>query len=424
MELNDSSGAPVLNVPALVIGAGPAGLMAAQQLAREFRQVLVCDAMPSIGRKFLRAGVGGLNMTHSESEPQFRARFGGSVRVHPWLDEFGARQVLEWAAELGTETFVGSSGRIFPVQMKASPLLRSWLGHLRDCDVQFRTRHRWTDLHRDGDAYQFHFSTPDGALIIRSRVCVIALGGGSWSRLGSDGQWRELLATAGVESLPFRPANCGFNYPWSEHFLARFAGSALKAVRLSVSQGGIRDSRIGEATISRQGIEGSLVYHFSAMIRDQIDSQGECVLSWDLLPDWSDQKISRQLALPQGKMSTSNFLRKRLGLSAVKIALLRELAPELLGDRALLAQVIKDLPMTIRTTRPLDEAISTAGGVPESELTPELMLRRLPGIFCAGEMLDWEAPTGGYLLTACLASGRIAGRGALNFARQSAPDDL
>lgn len=424
MVLKDSLTDPVLNVPTLLIGGGPAGLMAAQQLASMFRQVVVCEAMPSIGRKFLRAGVGGLNITHSESAELFRSRFAGSLPVNQWLDEFGTKQVMDWAAELGTETFVGSSGRIFPVQMKASPLLRAWLGHLRDRGVQFRTRHRWTGMQREGDAYLFHFATPDGPFSIRASVCVLALGGGSWSRLGSDGQWRELLLKEGVQSLAFRPANCGFDYGWSEHFAERFAGAALKAVRLSVSEGDNAGSRVGEATISRQGIEGSLVYHFSALMRDQIDSHGECRLQWDLLPDWSEQKISRQLGLPQGKMSTSNFLRKRLGLSAVKIALLRELAPASLHDRVLLAQTIKNLPMTVAATRPLDEAISTAGGVPGSELTQDLMLRRLPGIFCAGEMLDWEAPTGGYLLTASLASGRIAGQGALNFARQFTPDDL
>ncbi|WP_335338255.1 NAD(P)/FAD-dependent oxidoreductase [Pseudohongiella spirulinae] len=412
-----------ISVPALVIGGGPAGLMAAQQLARELGQIVVCDAMPSIGRKFLRAGIGGLNLTHSESEEKFRAHFSGSVPVNPWLDEFGTRQVLDWATDLGMETFVGSSGRIFPTQMKASPLLRAWLGRLQDNGVQFRTRHRWTGLQRDGDDYRFHFTTPDGGLTVRTGVCVLALGGGSWSRLGSDGQWRALLSKAGIESLPLRPANCGFDFNWTEHFNERFAGAALKAVRLSVDAGDSVRHRIGEATISRQGIEGSLVYHFSALIRDQIDSRGQCTLHWDLLPDWTDEKISRQISLPQGKMSMSNFLRKRLGLSAVKIALLRELAPDSLRDRVLLAQAIKHLPMTVRATRPVDEAISTAGGIPESEMTRHLMLRRLPGVFCAGEMLDWEAPTGGYLLTACLASGRIAGLAALNFTRETAPDD-
>lgn len=424
MELTGAGVAAELSVPALVIGGGPAGLMAAQQLAREHRQVTVCDAMPSIGRKFLRAGVGGLNLTHSESGEQFRTRFAGSVPVNQWLDEFGPQQLVEWASELGTETFVGSSGRVFPVRMKASPLLRAWLRRLQDQGVQLRTRHRWTGLLRKGDAYQFHFDTPEGPLNIRTGVCVLALGGGSWSRLGSDGLWQSLLIEQGVECLPMRPANCGFNYGWSEHFVERFAGSALKAVRLSIHTDMSVSDRIGEATMSRQGIEGSLIYHFSAAIRDQIDSHGVCNLYWDLLPDWSEQKISRQLSQPQGKMSMSNFLRKRLGLSAVKIALLRELAPDALADKTRLAQSIKKLPMTVRSTRPLDEAISTAGGIPAAELTPELMLRRMPGIFCAGEMLDWEAPTGGYLLTACLAGGRIAGQAALNFAGRSAPDDV
>lgn len=411
------------SVSALVVGAGPAGLMAAEQLADAGVDVMICDAMPSFARKFLRAGVGGLNLTHSEEKQKFTGRYGGSVKAADWVAGFDAQAMEHWVNALGIETFTGSSGRIFPIQKKASPLLRAWLTRLRDKGVAMKTRHRWQGW-RDPepactpDTGRIHrFETPAGERLIRAKVCVLALGGGSWARLGSDGQWQAWLTGQGVECARFKPANCGFDYRWSEHFLARFGGEPLKTVRLVVEDGDAVFSRKGEALISHSGIEGGVVYQASAMLRDLIDQQGAATLYWDLLPDSSADVVRRALDAPRGKTSMSNFLRKRLRLTSVKIALLRELAPDAFTRAGDLAQAIKRLPMTLRSARPLDEAISTAGGVVDSALTKELMLKRYAGVYCAGEMLDWEAPTGGYLLTAVFASGRRAGGGAVEYLR-------
>tara|TARA_R110002072_G_scaffold247353_2_gene406468 strand:- start:9208 stop:10491 length:1284 start_codon:yes stop_codon:yes gene_type:complete len=411
------------SVTALIVGAGPAGLMAAEQLADAGVDVMICDAMPSFARKFLRAGVGGLNLTHSEQKQQFLSHYRGSVNAADWVGGFDAQDVENWVNALGIETFTGSSGRVFPVQKKASPLLRAWLNRLREMGVVMESRHRWQGWLNPAsasatDAWRIHrFETPAGERLIRAKVCVLALGGGSWARLGSDGQWQTWLAAHGVECAPFKPANCGFDYHWSEHFLARFGGEPLKAVRLVVEDGDGIFSRKGEALLSRNGIEGGLIYQVSATLRELIDMQGEVTLYWDLLPDSSSDAVRRALEAPRGKTSMSNFLRKRLRLSSLKVSLLRELAPEAFPRAGDLALAIKRLPMTLRSARPLDEAISTAGGVVSWALTDDLMLKRHAGVYCAGEMLDWEAPTGGYLLTAVFASGRRAGAGAVEYLR-------
>lgn len=402
--------------PAIIIGGGPAGLMAADVLAEAGVRVLVCDAMPSLARKLLRAGVGGLNLTHAESKQLFLTRYGGSLDVAGWLTQFDADSVRHWAHSLGIATRVGSSDRVFPVQHKASPLLRAWLQRLQTLGVEFRTRHRWMDWRHSADGFVHTFSTPDGTCEIRSRVTVLALGGGSWARLGSDGKWLAVLQQHGVCCAALTPSNCGFNYSWTDSFRQRFAGQPLKNVALSVESGTTEGAwRKGEAVISRYGIEGGLVYALSAQIRGELDGSHRAQLIWDLLPDRTAAAVQQALAQPRGKMSVSNFLRKKLGLSPLKIALLRELLPEQMADLTTLAGRVKNLPMTVKSLRPLDEAISTAGGVMASELDPTLMLVQQPGLFCAGEMLDWDAPTGGYLLTAVLASGQLAGTGARDF---------
>ncbi len=403
----------------VVIGAGPAGLMAAEQVAAAGYQVDLFDAMPSVGRKFLRAGIGGLNLTHSEDHEAFVGRYSHAEQVRPWLSDFGPEQLQNWAATLGIETFTGSSGRVFPVQKKASPMLRLWLQRLRLQGVRIHTRHRWTDWSAMVGAHRlvFEVSAPGRAvrsLEISARAVVLALGGGSWSRLGSDGRWQSLLARSGVQLSPFTPSNCGFDYPWSEFMRHHFAGQPLKSVALSVDA----DSpqwRVGEAMISRHGVQGGLIYHASRTLQQRIEREGFTHIYWDLLPDRTLAEIRGILAQPRGKQSQANFLRKRLAFSGARAALLHELAPQAVRDPGTLAKAIKCLPQRLHSARPLDEAISTGGGVVATELDQALMLRRCPGVFCAGEMLDWDAPTGGYLLNACLASGRVAGKGVIAF---------
>ena len=401
---------------AAVLGGGPAGLMAAEVLAADGAEVHVYDAMRSVGRKFLLAGKGGLNLTHSEGLDAFVARFGARQNeIGALLGHFGPQQLRDWATGLGIETFVGSSGRVFPRDMKAAPLLRAWLQRLRAQGVGFHMRHRWVGWGNDG---ALRFDTPSGETRLKPDALVLALGGASWPRLGSDGAWVELLRQRGVALAPLRPSNCGFNVDWSEHFASRHAGQALKSVAIELP--GTHWRQVGEFVISGYGIEGSLVYAASAPLREAIDAQGSAMLHLDLLPARSLEWVAAELAHPRGSRSLSTHLKSRLGLSGVKAGVLYEVADKAtLADAARLAALIKSLPLTLKSARPIDEAISSAGGVRFEALDDALMLRDLPGVFCAGEMLDWEAPTGGYLLTASMASGRAAGAGALGWLKAS-----
>jgi uncharacterized flavoprotein (TIGR03862 family) len=388
-----------------IIGSGPAGLAAAEMLAGD-AEVHVFDAMPSPGRKLLLAGKSGLNLTHAEDLESFLDRFGTArARLEPALRSFPPAAVRQWAADLGTETFVGSSGRVFPTAMKASPLLRAWLARLRAGGVSLHMRHRWQGWNAEGVLV---FDTPDGLRKYSADATLLALGGGSWPRLGTDGGWSALLAEQGVRVSTLRPANCGFDVPWSAHLRERFAGAPVKAASLSFGAQTVR----GEFVVSAKGIEGSAVYALSASLRDAIEAQGAATLLIDLLPDRSLEQLRAALSRPRGKASLASHLRKAAGIDGVKAALLREIADaQTLADPAQL----KALPLTLSAPRPLAEAISTAGGVAFDEIDAQFMLRRLPGVFVAGEMLDWEAPTGGYLLSACLATGRAAGRGLAGF---------
>lgn len=396
-----------------VIGGGPAGLMAADVISAAGIAVDVYDAMPTLGRKFLLAGIGGLNLTHSEPNAQFNARYGQHANsIAPLLAEFDAAAVRAWAHELGVETFVGSSGRVFPREMKAAPLLRSWLRRLRASGVRFHMRQRWCGWNDDN---ALRFDTPDGEHCVQASNVVLALGGGSWARLGSDAAWVPLLQERGIAIAPLRPANCGFEIEWSDYFKQRFAGQPLKSVAISYTDAnGKTISQRGECVITRHGIEGSLIYALSAPLRDRIDAEGSAAIQIDLTPDRPLQKLTDALARPRGSRSMSKHLHSSASIDGVKASLLHEvLQPAEFNDIGLLAATIKALPLQLNATRPLDEAISTAGGICFDALNSDLMLRKLPGYFCAGEMLDWEAPTGGYLLTACLASGRRAGYGVL-----------
>ena len=401
----------ISSVHVAVIGGGPAGLMAAEVLAAQGVPVDLYDAMPSVGRKFLLAGKGGLNITHSEAFPAFVGRYGARAgEIGSWLDEFGPQAVCDWVHGLGIETFVGSSGRVFPKEMKAAPLLRAWLHRLRQRGVRIHVRHRWLGWDADGS---LHFATPEGDVRVRAGAVLLALGGGSWAKLGSDGAWVPLLQAQGVDIAPLLPANCGFDVAWSEHFRSRFAGAPLKSIAAGIDAGALRR---GECVITQEGIEGSLVYALSATLRDDIMACGQTTLILDLLPDKTLQQVVEALVKPRGADSMANHLRRKLGLEGVKAGLLRELvSKEQFADPQQLAAAIKALPVPLLAARPLDEAISSAGGVRFDVLDGNLMLRGCPSVFCAGEMLDWEAPTGGYLLTACLASGRVAAQGILQW---------
>jgi uncharacterized flavoprotein (TIGR03862 family) len=456
-----------------IVGGGPAGLMAAEVLAADGVAVDLYDAMASVGRKFLLAGRGGLNLTHSEPLEAFLQRYGSAApHVRPWLEAFPPDALRAWAAGLGVDTFVGSSGRVFPVDMKAAPLLRAWLHRLRAAGVRIHARHRWIGWEGDApgaDPFRpepgaprmpeggrsaaaaadrpapadrsapasgstrpppLRLQTRDGFVRVDADALILALGGASWRRLGSDGAWVAWLASAGVGVEPLRPANCGFDVRpsgdagaasqapasgWSDHFRTRFAGHPLKTVALAV---GAPDApvfgRKGEFVVTETGIEGSLVYAASASIMARLAPDRPVVVHVDLLPDRSLAAVTAEVQRPRGSRSLSTHLRSRLGLHGVKAALLRECLPAAtFEDAAALARAIKALPLTLVAARPIDEAISSAGGVRFDALTGALMLRGVPGVFCAGEMIDWEAPTGGYLLTACLASGVVAARGVL-----------
>jgi uncharacterized flavoprotein (TIGR03862 family) len=408
-------------LPVAVIGAGPAGLMAAEVLSSLGHAVHVFDSMPSVGRKFLLAGRGGLNLTHAESMPTFASRYSaGAAELAPILSAFDNTAVQAWAGELGVPTFVGSSKRVFPTGMKASPLLRAWLRRLQQpaqgVPVRFFVKHRWVGM----GGNDWLFETPEGLRGHRFQSVVLALGGGSWSRLGSDAAWTTLLERQGVAIAPLKPSNCGFDTAreWSAHFRARHAGRPLKSVTLSVASVENSDApltfvRKGECVITDTGLEGSLIYAASAVLRDRLAVHGEVGVSFDLLPDHPLERVLREVCTPRGSRSLSTHLKSRLGLDGVKMGLLYELlTPAQLKDPLALAGAIKSLSLKLGSTRPLDEAISTAGGVAWRAMDRRGMLSQWPGVFCAGEMLDWDAPTGGYLLTACLASGRWAGMGA------------
>lgn len=407
-----------MRADAVVIGAGPAGLMAAEVLAAAGRAVHVFDAMPSAGRKFLLAGKGGLNLTHGEPLEPFLARYGmRRTQVEPWLRAFGPEDLRDWARGLGVETFVGSSGRVFPVDLKAAPLLRAWLHRLRGQGVRFHMRHRWTGWAEAPEgATGLRFEAPTGDRVVQAGVVVLALGGASWPQLGSDGTWAARLAERGVPVAPLVPSNCGFEVAgWSEHLKTRFAGAPLKnvALRCTAPDGRHFEQR-GEAVLTATGLEGQLVYAASALLRDTIAAEGCAVAQLDLLADHGAEWVAAEVARPRGPRSLSTHLKSRLKLDGAKAALLHELLPkQTLADPAALVAAIKALPVTLVAPRPIAEAISTAGGVAFDALDERLMLHALPGVFCAGEMLDWEAPTGGYLLNACFASGRVAGAGAL-----------
>ena len=390
-----------------VVGGGPAGLMAAEALVQAGHRAEVFDAMPSVGRKFLLAGKGGLNLTHSEAFAPFLSRYAERApQLQPLLQDFGADALRAWAAALGVETFVGSSGRVFPKSLQAAPLLRAWLHRLRVQGVRFHMRHRWLGF---GEGGALRFIAPAGEVSVAPAATVLALGGASWPQLGSNGAWVPLLAERGADVAPLRPSNCGFDVAWSEHFASRHAGHPLKGVALAFEGW----QQAGECVVTAGGVEGSLVYAASALLREAVARQGEAVFHLDLLPQRSLEWVATELAHPRGPRSLSTHLKTRLKLEGVKAGLLWETVPkEVQADPARLAAAIKALPVRVTAARPVAEAISTAGGVRFEALAPGLLLRALPGVFCAGEMLDWEAPTGGYLLTACFASGRAAGQGA------------
>ncbi len=395
-----------------VIGGGPAGLMAAEAACLRGVRVALYDGMGSVGRKFLLAGKGGLNLTHGEPFEAFAARYGERRdEVSAWLRHFDADAVRAWARGLGVDTFVGSSGRVFPNDMKAAPLLRGWVRRLHRDGVAFHMHHRWLGWDEDG---ALRLATPAGERTVHAEAVVLALGGASWPKLGSDAGWVETLAKAGVAVAPLQPSNVGFERRWSEHLSSRYAGAPLKAVVAHwTDRHGRAQARQGECVLSEYGLEGSLIYAIGADLREQIAVQGEALLQLDLAPHRSESALAEALGGPRGKRSIGDWLRQRAGLDKLKCALLFELLDSTArNDPRALAAAIKRLPLRLQRPRPLAEAISSAGGVRLEALNESLMSHARPGLFCAGEMLDWEAPTGGYLLTACFASGLLAGRGA------------
>jgi uncharacterized flavoprotein (TIGR03862 family) len=395
-----------------VIGGGPAGLMAAETARAAGVEVDLYEAKGSVGRKFLIAGKGGLNLTHSEPRPDFDARFGSRRgEVGAWLDGFDADVLREWARDLGVDTYVGTSGRVFPMDRKAAPLLRGWVRRLREDGVQFHVHHRWLGWDESG---RLRFATPHGERSAPVDATILALGGGSWPQLGSDGAWQSLLLDRGVDVAALQPSNCGFDIGWSGHFASRHAGAPLKPVVAYWRDESGEHALQGECVVTATGIEGSLVYALSASLRDAIARDGSAALHLDLVPGRDLQRVGSELAMPRAGRSLTEHLRRKIGISGVKAALLYEIIGKACGDDMdLLARTIKRLPLRLVRARPLAEAISSAGGVRFEAMDDALMLGALPGVFCAGEMIDWEAPTGGYLLTACFASGRRAGSGAV-----------
>lgn len=404
----------------VIIGGGPAGLMAAEAAVAVGVTVDLYDGMPSVGRKFLLAGKGGLNLTHSEPMESFLSRYGaGLAFIEPAIRSFPPSALRAWAHELGVETFVGTSGRIFPVDLKAAPLLRVWLRRLRLNGVRFHARHRWCGWDEQG---RLCFITTDGMFSVRADATVLALGGGSWPQLGSDAGWVKILSERQVPIVPLQPANCGFDVRWSDHFRAKYAGHPVKSVSL-VARGsdGTTIRHMGEFVITVNGVEGGIVYMVSASVRDMIAVDGMATVWLDLAPDRTVKLLEHDLSRPRGKRTVATHLKRYAGITGVKAGLLREVVPnEVLADPVRLAAAVKSLPLTLVAPRPLEEAISTAGGLSCDALDQHLMVRSLPGVFCAGEMLDWEAPTGGYLLTACLATGRLAGGKAAKWSQRHA----
>lgn len=412
----------------IIIGGGPAGLMAAETLLSAGHRVTLFEAMPTPARKLLIAGVGGLNLTHSEPYPDFVSRYAEAAPwMARWLECFGADDLRNWARTLGVETFVGTSGKVFPVSMKAAPLLRAWLARLTRSGLDLRLRHRWLGWSHAGEqpaTRGLRFSGPEGEFVTSADAVILALGGASWSRLGSDGKWVPWLRERSVPLHDFKPANCGFDVAtqngaigWSPYFANRYAGQALKNIGLRLHEAATDESRrVGEAMVTLSGIEGGLIYAFSAPLRDAIASSGPQTVWLDLAPQRSQAQLLDTLSQPRGKRSISSHVQSKTGLRGVKMALLRELLPSAcFDDMHKLAHGIKTLPLTVAQARPIDEAISSAGGLCLDALDDRLMLRALPGVFCCGEMLDWEAPTGGYLLTACYSTGHAAGTGAANW---------
>ncbi|MFA5123046.1 TIGR03862 family flavoprotein [Zavarzinia sp.] len=392
---------------AIVIGGGPAGLTAAEVLLDSGASVTLFDAMPSLGRKFLMAGKSGLNITHAEDLDALLERFGPArARLEPAIRAFGPPAIRDFCAGLGIETFTGSSGRVFPAEFKAAPLLRTWLHRLRGKGLQVRVRHRWLGFAADGT---LRFASPAGEVRANAAAVVLALGGASWPSLGSDGAWVPELAARHVALIPFRPANCGFAVAWSEIFRRRFAGQPVKPVALSFGGQRVR----GEFVVTERGVEGGAVYALSAALRDALERDGQATAVLDLAPGKTEAELAEALAKPQSRHSLTDHIRRTTGLDGVRAGLLREgAAPADLAGPAAIARRIKALPLPLLAANPLAEAISSAGGVALDALDENWMLKALPGVFCAGEMIDWEAPTGGYLLTACLGLGRAAGAGA------------
>lgn len=392
--------------------------MAAEVLSQGGVKVEVFDAMPSAGRKFLMAGKGGMNITHAEPLDAFISRYGNRhTEMATLLNTLSPQALRDWIHGLGIETFVGSSKRVFPTDMKAAPLLRAWLHRLRESGVSFHMRHRWLGW-GDHDLLRHNllrFATPETEKSFKADAVILALGGGSWPQLGSDGEWVKLLEQRSISVAALKPANCGFDIGWSAHFSSRFAGQHLKTIALSYTdKNAIEHHRQGELMITATGLEGSLIYAFSAGLRDKIATSGEALIYLDLLPGKDKQQVINDIAHPRGSKSMASHLQSRLGIKGVKAGLLREvLTAQDFSDPHRLGATIKALPLRLKATRPLNEAISSAGGVMFEDIDDQLMLRKLPGVFCAGEMLDWEAPTGGYLLTGCFASGKVAGLGAL-----------
>lgn len=396
----------------IVIGAGPAGLMAAERAINAGFVVDVYDAMPSVGRKFLLAGKSGMNLTHAEAHDDLLKRYSNSsLQLSAALDAFPAQAICDWASSLGIATFIGSSQRIFPVDMKAAPLLRAWLHRLRTSGVNFFMRHRWQGWSEEGHI----FESPEGIKTVHADACIYAFGGASWPQLGSDGAWLKIFQEQKLAAAPLTASNCGFELPWSDYFRQHFAGKPLTSVCATVMSGtGLNNKRQGQFVISETGIEGSLIYALSAQIRTQIDLAGYCELQIDLLPGRDFDRVYKELSMPRGSRSLSSHLRSKLGLHPIHTALIYEcLRPEQIQDSEQLAQALKALPLRLLRARPIAEAISSAGGLHWSELDERFMLKKQPGHFCAGEMLNWDAPTGGYLLTACFATGAAAAQGAI-----------
>ena len=397
-----------------IIGGGPAGLMAAEVLSQAGISVDLYDAMPSVGRKLLLAGIGGLNITHSEDYKKFCDRYGAEqALLQPSLDQFTPEALRAWVHALGIDTFVGTSGRVFPKEMKAAPLLRAWLNRLRQQGVRFHVRHRWQGWAANG---ALQLTRPEGDIQIKPDATILALGGASWPKLGSDGSWVALLEAQGVHTSPLQSANCGFEVPWSALLKQKFSGEPLKsiAIRFTDHTGHVHD-RQGECIVSREGVEGSLIYALSRPLRQTINATGSATFYIDLAPDRTAEKVLESLCR-RGSKSLSSYLKSAFGFNGIKTALLYEvLSKEQINDLKTLAVTIKALPITVHATRPIAEAISTAGGLCFSDIDQNFMIKKLPGVFVAGEMLDWEAPTGGYLLTGCLATGRQAGHGALRW---------